>query len=74
MNFESWAYLQHKVNFLGLSKTHKKFYCLVYRIVGKFCGGGSLVNQLFSSIGRKKVWQINKSADRLLLIWMVLVW
>ena len=30
--------------------------------------GGSLANQLFSSIWQKKVWRINRSAYRLLIV------
>ena len=39
----------------------------VYRIARKF-GGGGLANQLFSSIWQKKVLQINRSANRLLIV------
>ena len=75
MNFENWAYLQHKVSFLGLFKNPQKFYCLVYRIVGNFVGGEVWrINSFQVAIWQKKDWQINRSADRLLLIWMVLVW
>ena len=45
--------------------------CTSYCIAGNF---GELIR---SSIWQKKVWRINKSADRLLIVstnWMVLVW
>ena len=35
---------------------------------GKVCWGESLANRLFSSIWRKKVWQINRSASRLSIV------
>ena len=35
---------------------------------GKVWWGESLANQLFSSIWRKKVWRINRSANRLLIV------
>ena len=34
----------------------------------------SLVNLLFSSVWQKKVWQMNRLAKGLLLVWMILVW
>ena len=41
---------------------------ITYRMEEKFGGGENLVNRLVSSIWRKKVWQINRSANRLLII------
>ena len=51
MNFENWAYLQHKVqvSFLGLFKNPQKVLLFGIPYSGKFRGGRSLANQHFSS-------------------------
>ena len=45
----------------------------MYRTAGKF-GGGKFGRLTRFEHLTKKLWQINRSANRLVLLWMVLVW